>query len=80
MPLSRQQSARLQRFGAAVREQRRRRGLTQEALAEQLGIYPRSVQKIEAGQINVPLTTLDRLRAALGCAWEDLLGSPRLRT
>lgn len=74
MPLTRQQTARLARFGAAVRRERLGRGLTQEALAEKLGLYPRSVQKIEAGQINVPLTTLERVRAALGCEWDKLLG------
>lgn len=74
MPLTRQQAARLARFGAAVRCERLGRGLTQEALAEKLGLYPRSVQKIEAGEINVPLTTLERIRAALGCGWDKLLG------
>jgi len=76
--LTRQQAARLARFGAAVRRERLGRGLTQEKLAEKLaeklGIYPRSVQKIEAGEINVPLTTLERVRAVLGCGWDKLLG------
>jgi hypothetical protein len=26
------------------------------------------------GEINVPLTTLERIRAALGCDWDKLLG------
>ena len=72
--MSRDQAALLKRFGANVRRERVRRKLTQEQLAEQVGFYPRSVQKIEAGEINVPLTTLARVQAALGCRWDDLIG------
>ena len=68
------QAALHKRFGANVRRERVRRHLTQEQLAEQVGFYPRTVQKIEAGTINVPLTTLARVQAALGCDWVELLG------
>ena len=67
-------AALLKRFGASVRRERVRLKMTQEQLAEQVGFYPRTVQKIEAGEINVPLTTLARLQAALGCEWAELLG------
>ena len=50
------------------------RGLTQERLAELADLNPRTVQKIEAGDITILVTTLLRLRAAIGCEWKRLLG------
>jgi DNA-binding XRE family transcriptional regulator len=49
------------------------RGITQEKLAELVDLNTRTVQKIEAGSLNILLTTVLRLRAALGCSWEELL-------
>ena len=66
-------AALLKRFGANVRRERVRLKMTQEQLAKRLDFYPRSIQKIEAGTINVPLTTLARVQAALGCGWTELL-------
>ena len=48
--------------------------LTQERLAELADLNPRTVQKIEVGDITILVTTLPRLRAALGCEWKRLLG------
>ena len=39
-------------------------------LAELVEINSRTVQKIEAGRLNILITTLWRLQAALGCSWE----------
>jgi hypothetical protein len=33
----------------------------------------RTVQKIEAGQTNILITTAKRIQAAIGCSWESLL-------
>ncbi|MGB0745125.1 MAG: helix-turn-helix domain-containing protein, partial [Opitutales bacterium] len=33
----------------------------------------RTLQKIEAGEINILLTTARRLKRALGCDWDELL-------
>jgi hypothetical protein len=33
----------------------------------------RTVQKIEAGQINILMTTACRFQRALGCPWERLM-------
>jgi hypothetical protein len=33
----------------------------------------RTVQKIEAGQIDILLTTVLRIQRALGCSWSKLL-------
>ena len=48
--------------------------LTRERLAELADLNPRTVQKIEAGDITILVTTLQRLCAALGCEWKRLLG------
>jgi len=63
----------LQRFGANLRRERTRKGFTQEKLAELTDLNIRTVQKIEAGNINILLTTVLRLQKALGCPWEKLM-------
>ena len=54
-------------LGAKLRRERTARGLTQERLAELADLKPRTVQKIEAGDSTILVTTLQRLRATLGC-------------
>jgi transcriptional regulator with XRE-family HTH domain len=60
-------------FGANVRRERVARGLTQEKLAELADLHLRSLQKIEAGEINLLLTTVLRIKRALKCSWTSLL-------
>ena len=60
-------------FGANVRRERVARGMTQEKLAEWVEINPRTVQKIEAGKINILVTTVLRIHQAIGCPWDDLM-------
>jgi transcriptional regulator with XRE-family HTH domain len=60
-------------FGANVRRERVARKLTQEKLAELMNVNPRTVQKIEAGKLNILLTTVQRLQKALGCPWDSLM-------
>ena len=72
MPLSSKESAQLQDFGANVRRERSAKGMTQERLAELTDLNIRTVQKIVAGQINLLLTTVLRIREALSCAWSKL--------
>lgn len=60
-------------IGRLVREARLAAGLTQEKLAEKAEIAPRVLQKIEAGQITILVTTLIRIRRSLGCDHDDLL-------
>ena len=60
-------------FGRNLRRARVVRGLTQEKLAERADLNPRTLQKIEAGEINLLVTTVMRLRRALGCKWEELM-------
>lgn len=60
-------------FQQNLKALREKKGLTQEQLAEQLGIARQSVSKWELG-INEPdLETLTRLCAILECDYEDLL-------
>ena len=60
-------------FGANVRRERVARGLTQEKLAELMDVNSRTVQKIEAGKLNILLTTILRLQKALNCSWDSLM-------
>lgn len=60
-------------FGANVRRERVARNLTQEKLAELVAVNPRTIQKIEAGKLNILLTTILRLQKALGCPWDALM-------
>jgi transcriptional regulator with XRE-family HTH domain len=66
-------SAELARFGANVRRERMALEMTQERLAEMADLNIRTVQKIEAGRMNVLITTATRIQEALRCRWDDLL-------
>jgi transcriptional regulator with XRE-family HTH domain len=61
------------RFGANLRRERIANGLTQERLAELADLNTRTVQKIEAGDLNILLTTVYRLKEALKCSWGRIL-------
>ena len=61
------------RFGANLRRERSERGITQQKLAEIADLNIRTVQKIEAGKINILITTATRLRRAIGCTWNELV-------
>jgi transcriptional regulator with XRE-family HTH domain len=74
VPLNAKQTGQLRGFGRNVQRERLGRGLTQEKLAELVELNIRTVQKIEAGDVNILLTTVLRLRSALKCPWESLLG------
>lgn len=61
-------------LGAQVREIRRARGLTQEALAEQLGVSPRYLAGVERGERNLTLDSVDALAEQLGVEARELFG------
>ena len=67
--LAKQQSI----FGANVRRERNLKGLTQERLAELADLSLRNIQRVEAGEINVLMTTVVRIRKSIGCSAEKLL-------
>jgi non-specific serine/threonine protein kinase len=58
-------------FGALLRQYRLASGLTQEALAEQAGLSPRSIQHLERGETRPYRDTVRRLVQALGLAGEQ---------
>jgi transcriptional regulator with XRE-family HTH domain len=66
--------AQLKSFGANVRRERVAAGLTQERLAEKADLNIRTLQSVEAGQLNVLVTTAMRLQRALRCEWKNLMG------
>jgi len=63
----------IKQFGQNVRRQRNARGLSQEKLAEKVDVNIRNIQRIEAGEINILLTTAKRIKGALECSWDDLM-------
>lgn len=63
----------LKQVGENLRRERKAAGLTQEKLAEKADLAPRVIQKIEAGQIAILISTLRRIRKGLGCSYERLL-------
>jgi len=73
VPLSKDIAAELSRFGANIRRERTARNLTQETLSEKADLNIRTLQKIEAGDLNVLVTTAIRIQRALGCSWERLM-------
>ena len=66
-------SAQLTSLGANVRRLRIKGKFTQERLAELVGLNPRTIQKIEAGKLDILCTTLIRLQFALKCEWAELM-------
>jgi transcriptional regulator with XRE-family HTH domain len=61
------------RFGVNVAQLRKRRGLSQEKLAEKIERSLRYTQSIEAGEYWPALPTLALLKKALKCSWDELL-------
>ena len=53
-------------FGADVRRERTARRISQHELATRSGLHPRTIAKIEAGEIGIRPETLDRIQRALG--------------
>jgi transcriptional regulator with XRE-family HTH domain len=73
VPLSNKSWLEIKKFGANVRRERMAKKLTQEKLAELSDLHLRTLQKIEAGKINLLLTTVLRIKRALKCPWVKLL-------
>ncbi|MBX3183150.1 MAG: helix-turn-helix transcriptional regulator [Polyangiaceae bacterium] len=67
-----------QDLGQRVIELRKKRGLTQQQLAERLGIDPRDLRRVESGD-NVTVRMLVRLAKALVVPIGDLFVAPKVR-
>lgn len=60
-------------IGFRIAQKRRQKGLTQEALAERLGVSPQAVSKWENDQSCPDISLLPALAGALGCTVDELL-------
>ena len=61
-------------FGNRLKELRKKRGLTQQNMADMMGITMRNYQRYEYGMINVPATTLNFFADYFGVTTDYLLG------
>lgn len=66
----------LKDLGRRVKEIRRSRQLTQEALAEKLAMLPSNYARIEQGRMNATVDTLVRIAKALKVSVSDLFTKP----
>jgi transcriptional regulator with XRE-family HTH domain len=64
----------LRALGAAVRELRARRGLSQEGLGDRAGIHRNYVGGIERGELNVTFRILLKLALGLNVELSELVG------
>jgi len=62
------------RFGLALREQRKRLGMTQAALAAATGLSRSYISEVECGREHISLERAERLARAMDCTLTDLLG------
>lgn len=63
----------LKQLGDNLRRERIKKNLSQQRLAKLADLNIRSFQRIEAGEVDVLLTTVVRIHRALNCSWEKLL-------
>ncbi|MEI2722921.1 MAG: helix-turn-helix transcriptional regulator [Verrucomicrobiota bacterium] len=73
MPNKAKDQARLKVFGANIRRARLSKGITQEKLAELADITTRNLQKVEAGGLNILVTTAMRIQRGLRVPWKNLM-------
>ena len=66
----------LRKFGARIRQERVRLGISQEELADRAGLHRTYIGGVERGERNVGLLNLIRLARALDIAPGDLLSAP----
>lgn len=69
----------LRDLGLRLAELRAARGLTQAALAEEVGVSLRYVQAIEGGRQNLKVLSLSRFADALGTSMAELFSNPKTR-
>lgn len=60
-------------FGAAVRQLRTERGLSQERLGQTSGLHRNYVGGVERGELNPSLASILKLAAAFGIAASELV-------
>ena len=60
-------------FPRNLKEIRRSKGLSQEEFAEKLGFNKFTISKYEQGTREPDLATLEKIKTALDCSYDDLL-------
>ena len=60
------------RFGKAVREERLKKGLSQEKFAEYAGVHRTYIGMIERGEKNITITNIEKIAKALNLSIEEL--------
>ena len=73
MPKRKTRSPWLKQLGDNIRRERLAKAMSQQRLAETADLNIRNVQRIEAGELDVLLTTAVRIGEALDCPLERLL-------
>jgi transcriptional regulator with XRE-family HTH domain len=73
VPESKTSSLWLRRLGQNIRRERTAKKMSQQSLAEQADLNIRNVQRMEAGEIDVLLSTAVRIAGALDCPLERLV-------
>jgi transcriptional regulator with XRE-family HTH domain len=73
VPKSKSRSLWLKQLGDNIRRERLAKAVSQQRLAEIADLNIRNVQRIEAGEVDVLLTTAVRIRKALDCPLDRLL-------
>lgn len=61
------------KFGNKVREERLKKGFSQESLAEKAGLHRTYIGMIERAEKNITLENIEKLANALGVDISDLL-------
>ena len=61
-------------LGSRIRQARDRAGLTQEQLAERIGVSRTAIARYESGEIEPKLHNLAAIALALGVSCDELLG------
>ena len=60
------------RFGRNLAKLRKRKGLTQERVAEKMEVATRYIQNLEGGDNFPSLPVLAHLKGVLHCSWDEL--------
>lgn len=66
-------------LGNRVREERKRQGLSQESLAELVGVSTNTVSRIEGGQTAMSVDVFRKIVQELGIDANELLGIKQMR-
>lgn len=62
----------LKTIGKNIKKLRKLKGLTQEALAEQIEVHHTTIGRLEIGSINVSILNLEKIANALDIEVKDL--------